>query len=150
MKKLYGFLIVAFGVVLLTGCGGSKSDFKCTAKMEENGETAEAEFNIKLDENEKVKSIDVTLEFEKEEYVTQLSTMYTWYNSMLEDEDQKIDFTVSGKKMTIKNYEKLANTETDDDDDNDNESLTNVVGMTKDQFKATLEKMDTVKDVSCK
>ena len=147
MKKLYGFLAVLLAGVLLTGCG-SKSDFKCTAKMEENGQTAEAEFDITLDSNDKIKSLDVTMEFEDEETAKQLKAMYDWLNSMAESENDKVDFSQSGKKVTIKNYEKIFSSDSDEEVDEDD--MGNVVGMSKDEFKTKLESMPSIKDVSCK
>ena len=143
MKKLYGLLVVVFAVVLLTGCGGSKNGFKCTAKLEENGESAEVEFDVKLDDAEKVKTVDVTFAFESEDYANQMYTMYEWYNSMVE-EDQKIDVSKSGKKITIKNYEKI---QSDEDEEG---SMGNIVGLTKDEFKKSLEEVETATSVSCK
>ena len=143
MKKVLGLLVLVIGVFALTGCGGSKSDFTCTAKMEDSGESAKVEFNATLDDNDKIKTLDVTFDFEKEETATQMYTMYNWYNSMVEDESQKIDVSQKGSKITIKNYEKIASS--DDEDE-----MGNVVGMSKDDFKKFLEQTESATEVSCK
>ena len=144
MKKVLGILLV-FGALLLTGCGGSsKYDYVCTAKVEDGDERAEVEFGIKL-ENDKVKTVDLTYIFETEEYAKQMYSVFNMINQFAEDESQKIDVTQSGKEVLIKNYEKISSENEDDED-----SMGNLVGMTKEEFKEALEKMPTASNISCK
>ena len=160
MKKFLGIFAVFGAVLLLSGCGGSKADYVCTAKIEEDGQKAEVEFDVTLDNDEKVKSVDVTFEFDNEDYAKQMYAMFNMMNSFAEDESQKIDVSQSGKKVTIKNYEKISSQEDDDYDDDydygdddydtDEDSLGNIVGMTKEEFKKALEGMSSAADVSCK
>lgn len=162
MKKLYGLLIIFAGVLLLSGCGNNteknnesnkeKEDVKekyiCTAHLEENDNSAEGSFEATLDDDGKVESVDVIFDFESKEYADQLVTMVNFVNAMTEDESKKIVIKQDGNKVTIKNYEKMSGDEEEVDDDE--VSLTNIVGMTKEEFKAALEKMETTSDVVCK
>ena len=154
MKKLYGALVLVLGVVLLTGCGSSSSksnSFTCTAKVEENGQKADVTFEVKTDDNGKSVSADAIFDYESKDYADQMVSTINFVNAYSSD-DTKIDFTQDGKKITIKDYHKLvAQNEVDEDEDEDDGStLSNIVGLTKDEFKKTLEKMDEAKDVSCK
>ena len=145
MKKVLGLLVVFGGVLLLTGCGGSsKYDYVCTAKVEDGDQKADVEFGIKL-KNDKIDTVDLTYKFETEEYAQQMYAVFNMINQFAQDDSQKIDVTQTGKEVLVKNYEKISSEEEDDED-----SMGNLVGMTKEEFKEALEKMPTASGISCK
>lgn len=147
MKKIYGVLVLVLGVVLLTGCGGGKSNgFKCTAIAEENGQKAEVTFDVTTDDDGKVKTADVTFDYESKDYADQTVSTINFINAYSDDEN-KIEFKQDGKKVIIKNYEKLSAL---NDNEDDEDSIGNIVGLTKDELQKAIDKMPSASNVSCK
>ena len=147
MKKIYGVLVLVLGVVLLTGCGGEKSNgFKCTATAEEDGQKAEVTFDVTTDDDGKVKTADVTFDYESKDYADRTVSTINFINAYYDDEN-KIEFKQDGKKIIIKNYEKLSAL---NDNEDDEDSIGNIVGLTKDELQKAINKMPSASNVSCK
>lgn len=135
MKKLGALLIV--GTLFLTGCGGNK--VVCSSTIKEDGHTYGMKITAKMKDN-KVSSIDAEMNFDTEDSANEMCSTLALINGFTSNDNEKLDYKCSGKKITIKNYEKLASS----DDDK-------LVGLTKDEFVKTMTE-DTSEDnkVTCK
>lgn len=127
MKKLFGLSLIS--LLVLTGCGSSNS-LTCTGSAEENGQKVEMELKADFDKDDKLESVKATMTFDDEETAKQMCSLFELANGAAED-DQKIDYECSGKKVTIKGYEKMLEME----------------GTTKEEFK---KEMESEEDVTCK
>ncbi len=138
MKK--GLLLVfvsVFGLVLLTGCGGSGNKVTCSADLKEGDEKyGTAEITAEFDDSDKVKSVSMVMNLKDEDTAQQVYAMFTLANSFTEDESQKIDAKLDGKKITISNYEAMSS----DDEEK-------IVGMSKDDF---IKKMEADEEMNAK
>ena len=136
MKKLYLGAVAGLGSLLvLTGCGGSKNQVKCTAKVDEEGQKATAEVIAELDSNDKIKDATISYEFEDQSAADQFYSMYQMLVGMSDqsEEDLKIDIKKSGKKITISNYAAFEAMESEDDDSE------KMIGMSKEDFIKKVE-----------
>ena len=127
MKKFFSLIAIICGVLLLTGCGGSKT-YTCVGKGREGADVA-VETVIATFADDKVESFDLIIEFKDEDTLNA-------YKSYLPDG------TIKGNTMTIKKA-------------NESELFqrTEIVGLTKDEFEARATKLmnqDGIDDVSCK
>jgi len=142
-KVLYGLFVCVFGLVLLTGCGGSDSGKKvsCTADLEENGtKYGTAEIIAKLDGSDKVTGASMVMHINDEKMAQQVYSMFTLMNSFAEDDSQKIDAKLDGKDITIENLDSyFGKTEGGD----------KLIGMSKADFVKAIEAEESVKAV-CK
>ena len=144
MNKKYflGLIVSVFGLVLLTGCGGGSSNkVTCTADLKE-GDTkyGTAEIIAELDGSDKVKSATMTMNIDDEKMAQQVYGMFTLMNSFAENDSQKIDAKLDGKKITIKNLEAYMS---------QNESGEKLIGMSKADFIKAMEEDESMKTV-CK
>ena len=135
MKKLGALLIV--GTLFLTGCGNK---VVCSSTVKDGEESYKVKITANMKSN-KVSSVDGEMTFESEASAEKMCSMLNLVNSFSSDEEKKLDFKCKGKKITIKNYDKL---ESDDAEDK-------LVGLTKDEFiKKMTEGSDEESKVTCK
>lgn len=139
MKKLLGLVVLFGAVVLLTGCGGGKT-YTCTAKVTENGVTYTGKIIASLDGDDKVKGYDIEMIFEDEDAAKQTYAVYEWVNSYAQSEEDKINAKLSGKKITIKDADKL---------DSGDEDEVSYVGLTKEEFKKAAEQNSEGAEFKC-
>ena len=158
MKKgLILSLICIFGIVLLTGCGGSSESESggaaggvggnqavCSGSFEDTLFSDEpikytASMTATLDDSNKVKSVALSATFEKEEDANTMYSMYALVNQFAQDDSQKIDIKLNGKTMTISNYEVVMSDEEK-----------SVVGMTKEEFFELAKSTDEEGVVTCR
>lgn len=144
MKNKYflGLIVSVFGLVLLTGCGGSSGKkVTCTADLNENGTNyGTAEIIAKLNDSDKVTGASMVMKIKDETYAQQIYAMFTLVNSMAQDESQKIDAKLDGKTITINNLEAYMNA---------TEEGKGLVGMSKEDFIKAIESDESMKAV-CK
>ena len=133
MKNKYflGLIVGVFGLVFLTGCGGSGNKVTCSADLKE-GDTkyGTAEIVAELDDSDKVKTVEMTMKIDDKDAAQQVFSMITLANSFAENDSQKIDASLDGNKITIKNAEAYLN---------QTESETKLVGMSKADFIKLVE-----------
>ena len=134
MKKLGALLIV--GTLLLTGCGNK---VVCSSTVKDGDKTAKIKITANM-KNNKVSSVNAEMNFDSEDTAKQTCSSLELINSFNTDESKKLDFKCKGKKITIKDYDKLGS----DDEDK-------LVGLTKDEFiKKMTENSDEESKVTCK
>lgn len=125
MKKLlYSFLLLGFGVVVITGCGSSSSN-KVVCKYSESDpeiDTTYEEITATLDSDGKVKEISGLIEYRTEDAAkSDFKYAEEYYG-----ESVKLD----GKKMFLSNLEK-------------DERYSKIVGKTKDEFIEYIKSIST-------
>lgn len=157
MKKIYSFFVISLFALLLVGCGEKAENnenkekevknFVCNAIVEDEQQKANVEFTANLDDEDKIKTLDVVFDFDTEEYAQQMVYVLSFINNATDEPEKKIDVKQDGTKVIIKNYEKITDEPSDDDDE---DALRNVVGMTKAEFETALKNMKAVSEVSCK
>ena len=135
MKNKYLLLFVGvLSLLLVTGCGGSKNQVKCTAEIEQDGKKYKAEIIAQLDDNSKVKDASMTMTFDSEEEAAQSYSMMQMVigiaKSFAEEgkEIPEIDIKLDGKSLTISNYAAFAEISSDE------EEQQKLIGLTKDEF----------------
>ena len=142
MKNKYflGLIVSVFGLVLLTGCGGSGKKVTCTADLKE-GDTkyGTAEITAKLDDSDKVTSATMVMKLDDEQMAQQVYGMLSLANSFAQDDSQKIDAKLDGKTITINSAETYLAKEGGEE----------LVGMSKADFIKKIEADESMKAV-CK
>ena len=128
MKKLLGLGAVFAGVLLLTGCGGDGKTYTCSATYTEGEESMTQELVAHLDDDNKIESYDLVYVMSSEESA---ATIYEMYEG-----ESEIKVTKSGKKVTIKDAQKLDGADS------------SIIGKTKEELKEFIQK--TEPDISCK
>ena len=137
MKKCFLFVFCALLLFVVTGCG-NKNQVTCTGEMTEDGVTMKAEVIGEFDKDDKLTTVTMIEDLGDKEKADQLCAMYNAFASQM---PEGVSVSCSGSKVTIKGYEKM-----DEDEESDDEKM---VGMTKDEFKAAIEK-DSEGKVTCK
>lgn len=124
MKKVA--ILFVIGLFLVSGCG-KKNQVVCTGSQEESGQkfTMKVTANIKDD---KVSGISAKMTFDNEDMAKSFCGILGLANSMSEDSKNKIEFDCGKKSITIKNYEKLAESEGE-----------NVADLSKEDFIKAME-----------
>lgn len=124
MKKVAILFVV--GLFLVSGCG-KKNQVTCTATQEENGQKYTMTITADM-KDDKVSSVSAKMAFDSEDTAKSFCGILGLVNSMAEDEDSKVNYDCGKKSITIKNYEKLAESEGEE-----------VKGLTKEEFIKGLE-----------
>ena len=135
MKKLGALLII--GTLLLTGCG-NKVVCSSTIKNDDSSAKVKIIANMK---SGKVSSLSAEMNFDTEKGANIACSSIAIISGYSNSEDgKKIDYKCKDKKITIKNYDLLLNSEDD-----------KFVGLSKDEFinRMTKENNDDRK-VTCK
>ncbi len=133
MKKYFLFAFCALLLVVVTGCG-SKNVVKCSGKMEGQ----EAEITAEFDSNDKLTTATVVEDAGSKEAADQICSMYNAFASQM---PEGVSVSCSGSKVTIKGFEKMADSEEDDAE--------KMVGLSKEDFKKAMEEQ-TEGQVTCK
>lgn len=129
MKKYFLFAFCALLLFVVTGCG-SKNTVVCTGKVD----SYEAELTAEFDGNDKLTTITVVEEVGSKEEADQVCALSSLF------EAQGVSISCSGNKVTIKGYEKMADSE-------DGEKT--MVGLSKEEFKKAMEE-ESEGQVTCK
>ncbi len=125
MKKIMFSIMVVGCVFLLTGCGlGNK--VVCTGTTEESGYKVGMKVTATLKGN-KVDKVSASMSFDNKETADTFCSILKLANTYAED-GKKIDFSCSGKSITIKDYTQLV--------DSSDEKLSDI---TKEDFIKAME-----------
>ncbi len=133
MKKYFLVVFCALLLFVVTGCG-NKNQVVCTGSMSEGGVEVKAEMVAEFDKDDKLTTVTVTEDLGDKEKADQMCALFKAFVPA----DSGVDISCSGSKVTIKGYENMA----DDEEDK-------MVGMTKEEFKAAMEK-EAEGSVTCK
>ena len=144
-KKLLFCVLIVLSLFTVTACGGisDKKIYTCTsiedATQDEVGIVKEI-IEAELDDNDKIKSFIDTTIFKSEEIAKQYYQLFEFYNSIVTDDENKINVKINGNTIIIE----------DADSANKIAGKESYVGLSKEEFKIELEKNKDNTKYNCK
>ena len=127
-KSIFSLLIVFVGVLLLTGCGSkSENTAVCTVKLK-NSKITSQELSAKLDDEKKVKTIELVVNYsDSESAKSDYESAKSYYGDLIK---------LNGKKIVISDLQTKA-------------GWKDQVGKTKEEFFTYAKSSAGTEDITC-